>query len=133
HAAYAGDTAFRRRFAREVASAHRVAGHRTAALLDFDTEASRPWLVTEYVRGHSLADTVYERGPLPEDMVRTLGCGVALALQSVHAAGVVHRDIKPSNVLMASDGPRLVDFGVSRATEASTLTGTGQVVGSAGY
>jgi serine/threonine protein kinase len=133
HAAYAGDAMFRQRFAREVAAARHVEGPYTVAVLDADTQADQPWLATSYIRTYSLTDTVVRHGPLPEPMVRQLGAGLAAALQSVHVADVVHRDVKPSNVLMAAEGPRLVDFGVSRAADATTLTSTGQVVGSAGY
>jgi hypothetical protein len=133
HPTYAGDRWLRQRFVREVDAARRVESRYTVTLLDADTSADQPWLVTPYVRAYSLAETVAQHGPLPEPMVRSLGAGLAMALQSVHAVGVIHRDLKPSNVLMAVDGPRLVDFGISQAADALTDGGTAQVMGSAGY
>jgi len=129
----ADDPDFRARFAREVASARAVSGAFTVAVLDADPEAATPWLATEYVPGPSLSAAVREHGPLPLDSVRALAAGLAEALAAIHAAGVVHRDLKPSNVLLAADGPRVIDFGISRAAEATELTRTGMVVGSPGF
>jgi hypothetical protein len=92
-----------------------------------------PWLATSYIAGPSLADAVATRGPLPEPLVLRLAAGLAEGLSAIHAAGVVHRDLKPSNVLLADDGPRLIDFGISRSMETSALTQTGTVVGSPGF
>ena len=124
---------FRRRFAREVAAARRVGGVFTAPVVDADPEAPQPWLVTAYVDGPSLADHVENNGAMPESDVIRLGCALAEGLAAIHAAGIVHRDLKPSNVLLASDGPRIIDFGISRATEATSLTQSGLVVGSPGF
>ena len=129
----ADDPDFRARFAREVASARAVGGAFTVAVLDADPQATTPWLATEYVPGPSLSAAVREHGPLPLDSVRALAAGLAEALAAIHAAGVVHRDLKPSNVLLAADGPRVIDFGISRAAEATELTRTGMVVGSPGF
>jgi serine/threonine protein kinase len=125
----AEDEEFRRRFAREVAAAQRVHGLFTAQVLDADTEASRPWCATSYVPGPSLQEAVTAYGPLPIESVWMLTAGVAEALQSVQAAGLVHRDLKPSNVLLALDGPRVIDFGIARASDATHLTRTGIQVG----
>jgi hypothetical protein len=133
HAELAADPAFRARFAHEVAAARAVGGFYTASLVDADTTAERPWLAVAYVAGPSLAEAVTESGPLPPQAVRRLGLGLAEALQAIHAAGVVHRDLKPSNVLLAADGPRVIDFGIARATERSSLTRTGMILGSAGF
>lgn len=133
HAEYAGDPAFRARFRREIDAARRVAGAFTAPVVDADPDGSPPWLATAYVPGPSLRDAVLRHGPLPEGTVRALGAGLAEALAAVHAAGLVHRDLKPSNVLLAADGPRLIDFGISRAADDAALTAAGAVVGSAGY
>jgi eukaryotic-like serine/threonine-protein kinase len=133
HAELAADPAFRARFAHEVAAARAVGGFYTAPLVDADTTAERPWLAVAYVAGPSLAEAVNESGPLPPHAVRRLGLGLAEALQAIHAAGVVHRDLKPSNVLLAADGPRVIDFGIARATERSSLTRTGMILGSAGF
>ncbi|MYV99079.1 serine/threonine-protein kinase [Streptomyces sp. SID3343] len=132
-AEWADDPGFRERFRREVDAARRVGGAWTAPVLDADTEAATPWVVTGYVAGPSVYEAVAGRGPLPEETVRTLGAGLAEALTAIHAAGLVHRDIKPSNVLLSLDGPRVIDFGISRAMEASVLTRTGHTVGSPGF
>ncbi|MDB1090240.1 serine/threonine-protein kinase [Streptomyces sp. ACA25] len=134
HPHFAVDQRFRARFAREVAAARRVGGDWTAPVLDADPDADVPWVATGYVAGPDLQRTVDEHGALPERSVRVLGAGLAEALTAVHALGLVHRDVKPSNVLLTLDGPRLIDFGIARATEATAaLTGTGVSVGSPGY
>ncbi|MFK4108226.1 protein kinase [Streptomyces sp. NPDC002176] len=125
----ADDPAFRRRFRREIAAARRVRGAYTAELIDADPEAEPPWLATLYVPGPSLADAVAERGPLPVPAVLWLMAGVAEALQAIHEAGIVHRDLKPSNVLLATDGPRVIDFGISLAADATSFTATGAAMG----
>jgi hypothetical protein len=129
----AGDLEFRTRFRREVAAAASVSGLFTAPVVDADTEAPVPWLATAYIAGSSLADTVARHGPLPAASLLALAAGLAEGLLAIHSAGLVHRDLKPSNVLMADDGPRVIDFGISRAMEASAVTSTGIVVGSPGF
>lgn len=126
----ADDPAFRRRFGREIKAAQRVRGAYTAELIDADANGAPPWLATLYVPGPSLSDAVARRGPLPVPAVLWLMAGVAEALQAIHAAGIVHRDLKPSNVLLAADGPRVIDFGISLTSGAtSAYTATGSVVG----
>ena len=112
----AEEEGFRTRFAQEVAAARRVSGFFTAAVVEADPEADLPWLATAYVPAPSLRRMVQVCGPLPPLTVRWLAAGCAEALQSIHAVGLVHMDLKPSNVLVASDGPRVIDFGVARAT-----------------
>src|SRR6266566_3773892 len=129
----AQDAEFRARFRRGAGVARRVSGLFTAPVIDADVESPVPWLATAYVRGPSLADAVSEHGPLPAASVLVLARGLAEGLGAIHAAGVVHRDLKPANVLLAEDGPRVIDFGISRAIEASVLTHTGLVVGSPGF
>jgi hypothetical protein len=124
---------FRARFAREVATARTVSGIFTAPVVDADTDSPQPWLVTAYVDGPSLAAAVATYGPLPVGTVLQLASGLAEGLGAIHAAGVVHRDLKPSNVLLASDGPRIIDFGISRAADATELTRTGALAGSPGF
>ncbi|MEU4897896.1 serine/threonine-protein kinase [Streptomyces sp. NPDC044780] len=134
HAHFALDEEFRARFRREVDAARRVGGAFTAPVLDADPEARVPWVATGYVAGPPLSQAVADEGPLPESSVRALGAGLAEALAAVHALGLVHRDVKPSNVLLALDGPRLIDFGIARATEGTvSLTSTGASIGSPGY
>ncbi|SNQ47935.1 Protein kinase family protein [Frankia canadensis] len=125
----AEDAEFRSRFEREVRAALRVRGNAVAAVLDADTEAPVPWMVTEYVEGISLAAAVQARVRLESHLVRGLAVGLADALVAIHAAGVVHRDLKPSNILLAWDGPKVIDFGVAHLTDSSTLTRTGHVIG----
>ena len=129
----AEDADFRARFAREVSAARKVSGIFTASVVDADLKGPVPWLATSYIAGPSLADAVATRGPMPESIVLRLAAGLAEGLSAIHAAGVVHRDLKPSNVLLADDGPRLIDFGISRSMETSALTQTGTVVGSPGF
>ncbi|MFH9349998.1 serine/threonine-protein kinase [Kitasatospora sp. NPDC017646] len=130
----AEDGEFRARFRQEVQAARLVGGRWTAPVLDADTEGRHPWVATGYVAGPALGAAVREFGPLPVDSVRLLGVGLAEALAAVHALGLLHRDVKPSNVLLAPDGPRLIDFGITRALDAtSALTRSGSVIGSPGY
>ncbi|AZM56336.1 hypothetical protein DMA15_30195 [Streptomyces sp. WAC 01529] len=129
----ADDTGFRHRFAREITAARRVNGAFTAGVIDADPHGSPAWLATVYVPGISLGEAVATHGPWPQERVLALGAGLAEALEVVHAARVVHRDLKPSNVLLAADGPRVIDFGISVADEASALTRSGMVVGSPGF
>jgi hypothetical protein len=133
HAQLAADPGFRARFAREVAAARKVGGVFTAPVMDAELDGPMPWLVTAYVPGPSLADAVAGYGALPATSVAALAAGLAEGLSAIHAAGVIHRDLKPSNVLLASDGPRIIDFGIASAAEATALTGTGFLIGSPGF
>jgi len=129
----ADDGGFRARFAREVAAARKVGGLFTAQVVDADLESPVPWLVTAFVPGMSLAEAVDHEGPLPPGTVLALAAGLAEGINAIHAAGVIHRDLKPSNVLLALDGPRIIDFGIASAAAATTLTGTGLMIGSPGF
>jgi serine/threonine protein kinase len=129
----ADDPEFRTRFRREVAAARKVSGLFTAIVVDADLDGPVPWLATAYVAGPSLAEAVREHGPLPVRTLLALAAGLAEGVSAIHAAGVVHRDLKPSNVLLAEDGPRVIDFGISEAAEAVALTGANVVIGSPGF
>ena len=129
----AGDPDFRARFAREVATARTVSGIYTVPVVDADVDGAQPWLVTAYVEGPSLADAVRDFGPFAPESVLALAAGLAEGLEVIHSRGVVHRDLKPSNVLLAQDGPRIIDFGISRAGDLPAVTRTGLVTGSPGY
>jgi serine/threonine protein kinase len=129
----AADPEFRVRFKREVAAARSVSGLYTAAVADADTSGPTPWLATAYVPGPSLARAVDLHGPLPTRSVFALAAGLAEGLTAIHRVGLVHRDLKPSNVLLAADGPRIIDFGIARDAEWTILTIAGQVVGSPDY
>jgi hypothetical protein len=119
---FAHDAEFRRRFRLEVEAGRKVGGFHAAQVVDADPDAERPWMVTAFVAGSSLAQILSEHQALPLDSVRVLGAGVAEALGAIHAAGLIHRDLKPSNILMAEDGPHVIDFGVARAIDASGVT-----------
>ncbi|NUR28632.1 MAG: serine/threonine protein kinase, partial [Catenulispora sp.] len=128
------DPDFRARFRREISSARRVSGPWISRVLDADPDAELPWLATEYVAGPTLDAAVTRFGPLPTETVAVLAECLGQALQAVHEAGVVHRDIKPNNILLAADGPRLIDFGIARATDDTKLTAThAGVFGVAGF
>ncbi len=129
----ADDAGFRERFRREVEMARSVGGFWTAAVIDADPDAPRPWMATEYVPGPTLHQAVQTSGPLPEEAVRKLAAGLAEALCAIHGAGLVHRDLKPSNVLLGADGPRVIDFGIARALEHTGLTETGAFFGTPGF
>ncbi|MCX4674206.1 serine/threonine-protein kinase [Streptomyces sp. NBC_01433] len=127
------DEGFRIRFRREIAAAGAVRSPHSAALVGGDADGARPWLATEYVPGPTLAEAVSRTGPLPEPVVRAVGSGLARALADMHAVRVLHRDLKPGNVLLAADGPKVIDFGIAQAFEATQLTRTGVVLGTPGY
>lgn len=132
HSQYADDDEFRTRFRREVAAARQVSGAFTAPVVDADADAMHPWMATLYIPGADLGTHVREHGPLPLPRLRGLAAGLAEALRDIHRAGVVHRDLKPANVMLAEDGPRVIDFGISRAAEfaaSDVLTQTGRVMG----
>ena len=129
----ATDPDFRARFRREVAAAQKVSGLFTALVVDADLDCPMPWLATAYVAGPSLTEAVRGHGPLPVRSVLALTAGLTEGLAAIHAAGVVHRDLKPSNVLLAEDGPRVIDFGISEAAEASVVAGANVLIGSPGY
>ncbi|MEV5956753.1 bifunctional serine/threonine-protein kinase/ABC transporter substrate-binding protein [Streptomyces sp. NPDC051987] len=130
---YAGDTGFRARFRRETELGSRLTSRWTVPVLAADADARAPWLATAYVPGLPLSEALALHGPWPPAQLRTLGAALAAALDDVHRAGLVHRDVKPANVLLAADGPRLIDFGIARAVGATALTTDGSVVGSPGY
>jgi Protein kinase domain len=119
---FANDAGFRRRFRLEVEAGRKVGGFHAAQVIDADPDAERPWMVTAFVAGPSLDQILKEHEVLPLDSVRVLGAGVAEALGAIHAAGLIHRDLKPSNILLAEDGPHVIDFGVARAIDASGVT-----------
>ncbi|MFD6275063.1 serine/threonine-protein kinase [Streptomyces sp. NPDC060209] len=129
HQQFAGDDEFRIRFQQEVAAARRVSGAFTAAVVDAAPEAERPWMATTYIEGQTLAQRIATKGPLNGAELRRLAIGLAEALRDIHRVGVVHRDLKPSNVVLSPEGPRVIDFGISRAVDQQTLTMTGRVIG----
>src|SRR6185437_11980343 len=133
HPELAADPSFVERFAREATAAQAVNGLYTAQVVGAGPYDKPPWMATAYVPGPSLSDYVDGYGPLPEPAAWRLAGGLAEALLAVHAVGLVHRDLKPSNVLLAVDGPRVIDFGIASALEVTGLTTTGSVLGSPPY
>ncbi|MFE2673949.1 protein kinase domain-containing protein [Streptomyces hygroscopicus] len=129
HAEYAEDPEFRARFRQEVAAARQVSGAFTAPVVDADPAGARPWMATLYIPGPTLAEHVKRSGPLAPDEVVGLAAGLAEALRDIHRVGVVHRDLKPSNVLLAADGPKVIDFGISRPADSELRTETGKLIG----
>jgi hypothetical protein len=129
----AGDPSFLRMFRHEVAAARRVVGFCTARVLDADVSGPLPYLVTEYVEGVRLDRAIAASGRLSVTDLEGLAVGMAAALTAIHGAGVVHRDLKPSNVLLSYFGPKVIDFGIARALDASASTATGKLMGSPGW
>ncbi|MFD9606628.1 serine/threonine-protein kinase [Streptomyces sp. NPDC059970] len=129
----AADPHFRERFRAEVAAARSVGGFHTAPVVDADPGAVAPWLATAYVPGPTLAALLEAEGPMDEARLRQLGAALAEALVAIHGCGLVHRDLKPSNIIMAADGPRVLDFGIARALESTRLTATGVAFGTPGF
>jgi serine/threonine protein kinase len=133
HPDLARDPEFMQRFRREVAAAQAVSDAYTAAVVGAGPDDSPPWLATTFVPGPPLSDLVAQAGPLPEDAVWRLAGGLAEALQAIHAQGLVHRDLKPGNILIAADGPRVIDFGISRTTSGTVVTATQMTIGTPAY
>ncbi|MGW2374175.1 MULTISPECIES: serine/threonine-protein kinase [Kitasatospora] len=131
--ALADDPYFRQRFRQEVEAIRRVGGFHTAALVDADTESERPWIATEYIHAPSLEDLVQQHGPVTELGTWWLAAGLADALMRVHSVRLLHRDLKPSNVLVAADGARVIDFGISHVGGATGLTTGHATLGTLAY
>ncbi|MER5360538.1 serine/threonine-protein kinase [Streptomyces sp. NPDC002785] len=129
----ATDPHFRERFRAEVEAARSVGGFHTAPVVDADPAAAAPWLATAYIPGPTLAALIESEGPMDEARLRQLGAALAEALAAIHGCGLVHRDLKPGNIIMASDGPRVLDFGIARALESTRLTATGTAFGTPGF
>lgn len=133
HRHLAADARFRHRFTHEIAALRQVGGIHTAQVIDAAPDADPPWVITAYITGPSLAKAITASGPLSEPQLRKLGAGLAEALAAIHGAGIMHRDLKPSNVLLAHDGPRVIDFGIAQALDATAITGTHTVIGTPGF
>ncbi|MFF6883244.1 serine/threonine-protein kinase [Streptomyces sp. NPDC012421] len=121
------------RFRREVATVRAVRSPHTAQLVDASLDEAPYWLATEYVPGPTLRQVVGREGPFAADRARRLFEALAVALQSVHAYGITHRDLKPQNVILAAEGPRLIDFGIARGPDDTALTRTGAAPGTPGF
>src|SRR5699024_7275232 len=132
-AEYAYDPDFRERFAHELSPAQRVPGQGVPRVYSADTSGERPWLATAYVKGPSLQHLVERTGPLPEPSAVLLARAVAQALTGVHAQGLAHRDLKPANVMVAAEGPQVIDFGIARAAEDKQQPHGAVIAGTPGY
>lgn len=133
HPHLAEQAEFRHRFVREVTAARAVSGAFTAPVVAAGPDDDPPWIATVYVPGPTLAEAVNRAGRLPEGSVWPLAAGLAEALQAIHVEGLLHRDLKPSNVMLAADGPRVIDFGIARTMDATMLTTTGAAIGTSGF
>ncbi|MFE5593335.1 serine/threonine protein kinase [Streptomyces sp. NPDC056549] len=133
HPAQAEDEEFRARFRREVALTSRVSGPCLVPVVAADCEAERPWLATPHIPGPTLQQHIAAHGPLHGAVLHALAAGTAIALASVHEAGVIHRDIKPGNVILSPSGPRLLDFGIAHAFDGTSVTRTGILTGTPGW
>jgi serine/threonine protein kinase len=129
----AGDQEFRRRFGREVDALVRVKGECTVRVIEADSQSPRPFVVTEYAEGPSLAEHIDRHGSVATDMLHDLATGLAEALTVIHAAGLMHRDLKPSNIILTEAGPKVIDFGIARRQDTTAMTKTGMMVGSLGF
>jgi hypothetical protein len=136
HRHLAGDAEYRRRFSEEVKAAREVGGFISAQVLDADPDAEfpkLPWMATSYIHGPTLARAIDEQGPFSEAEVRRLGAALAESLEEIHKHGYIHRDLKPSNVIMAHDGPRIIDFGIVRNAAVTSITAPGAAIGTPEY
>ncbi|MEV0119148.1 protein kinase [Streptomyces sp. NPDC050844] len=133
HEHLAVEAEFRERFRRETVAVRAVAGPFTAAVLDADPDAERPWLATEFCAGPDLTAAVAAHGPLGPAELATLGAALAEALSGVHAVGLTHRDLKPSNILITRDGPKVLDFGIAKSAADESLTAADEAIGSPGF
>ncbi|MEV0694832.1 serine/threonine-protein kinase [Streptomyces sp. NPDC050388] len=133
HPEFAVDAVHRRRFAREVATLTKISGPYLLELTAADAQADRPWLATPYVAGSTLAEHVQAHGPLTGASLATFAAATAHALTCIHRAGVAHRDLKPTNVILAADGPRVVDFGIAHHLDATAVTATRMTTGTPGW
>ncbi|MFF7973400.1 protein kinase [Streptomyces sp. NPDC007905] len=129
----AADPVFRERFRSEVAAARAVGGFHTAPVVDADVDGDPLWLATAYIPGPTLAARLAAEGAMDEPRLRALAAALAEALESIHSCGLVHRDLKPGNIIMAEDGPRVLDFGIARAVESTRFTATGTAFGTPGF
>jgi len=129
----AGDQEFRHRFGREVAALVQVKGVCTVRVIEADSQSSRPFVVTEYAAGPSLSEYIDKQGSVDPEMLFGLATGLAEALTTIHAAGIMHRDLKPSNIILTDAGPKVIDFGIARRQDTRGVTKTGMMIGSLGF
>ncbi|MFF3751155.1 protein kinase [Streptomyces sp. NPDC002018] len=134
YASEADRAVLHQRTQKEARAAARITHPGVVTVHDVLDHDDRPWIVMQYVDGPSLADTVKESGRVDFREAARIGIEVLSALGAAHAAGVLHRDVKPGNVLLARDGRVLLtDFGIAAIEGDSSLTRTGELVGSIDY
>lgn len=124
------DPGLRERFAREVDTLYKLDSPFIATVIDADATGDLAWVATEFVNGPNLKTRIDEQGPLGEQEWKALARGLLLALKATHASGIVHRDVKPANILLTGELPKLIDFGIAQASDATSLTTTGLIAGS---
>ena len=129
----AGDQEFRHRFGREVAALVQVKGVCTVRVIEADSQSAAPFVVTEYAAGPSLSEYIDKHGSVGPEMLFGLATGLAEALTTIHAAGIMHRDLKPSNIILTDAGPKVIDFGIARRQDTRGVTKTGMMIGSLGF
>jgi len=129
----AGDQEFRHRFGREVAALVQVQGVCTVRVIEADSQSAAPFVVTEYAAGPSLSEYIDKHGSVGPEMLFGLATGLAEALTTIHAAGIMHRDLKPSNIILTDAGPKVIDFGIARRQDTRGVTKTGMMIGSLGF
>jgi serine/threonine protein kinase len=129
----ADDQEFRHRFGREVAALVQVKGVCTVRVIEADSQSSTPFVVTEYAPGPSLSEYIDKHGSVGPEMLFGLATGLAEALTTIHAAGIMHRDLKPSNIILTDAGPKVIDFGIARRQDTTGVTKTGMMIGSLGF
>ena len=129
----AGDQEFRHRFGREVAALVQVRGVCTVRVIEADSQSAAPFVVTEYAAGPSLSEYIDKHGSVGPEMLFGLATGLAEALTTIHAAGIMHRDLKPSNIILTDAGPKVIDFGIARRQDTRGVTKTGMMIGSLGF
>ena len=129
----AGDPEFRHRFGREVAALVQVKGVCTVRVIEADSQSATPFVVTEYAPGPSLSEYIDKHGSVGPEMLFGLATGLAEALTTIHAAGIMHRDLKPSNIILTDAGPKVIDFGIARRQDTRGVTKTGMMIGSLGF
>ncbi|MES0837519.1 WD40 repeat domain-containing serine/threonine protein kinase [Nocardiopsis tropica] len=129
----ASEAGFRARFAREAETARKVGGFHTAQVVDADPHADAPWIATAHIPGPTLQQAVRGHGPLTTPALQVLATGLAEGLKAIHGCDLVHRDLKPGNIILAEDGPRIIDFGIARPLDADSMTTRGAVFGTLPY
>lgn len=124
------DPSLKTRFVREIETLKKIDSPFVAKIVDSSMEEELSWHAVEFVNGPTLRELIDSNGPLTEDLWWELAHQLGEGLAAVHRLGIVHRDIKPANIIMSDTGPKIIDFGISQDSDATSLTMTGTVAGS---